>query len=34
MPKDTEPLELVCTNNVGKDLQHLLGYEYDSMKEK
>lgn len=34
MPKETEPFELICTSNVGKDLGHLMGSEYDAMKER
>ena len=34
MPKETEPFEYICTSNVSKDLGHLMGSEYDQMKER
>jgi hypothetical protein len=34
LPKETEPFEYICTSNVSKDLGHLMGSEYDQMKER
>ena len=33
-PKEANSFELLCTSNVGKDLNHIMGQEYDLMKEK
>lgn len=33
-PKDAQPMELMCSSNVSKDLNNLLGAEFDSMKER
>jgi hypothetical protein len=33
-PKETEPFDFVCTTNVGKDINNLLGSEYDNMKDR
>ena len=34
VPKETEPFEFVCTSNANKELNHLLGSEYDSRNER
>jgi len=33
-PEQAEPFGLICTSNVGKDLNHIVSQEYDIMKEK
>lgn len=33
-PKEAEPIEYICTSNTNKLMNHLLGSEYDNMKER